>query len=423
MKKILIASIFLSLGVSGGATAQNNTQNTQNAQSNLTFAQQLQAQNQAKNEQGKSTSNSMLAPNSGPGIYQNAQVNQSSNPLLASPSQNVATSQVPQQPNLQPGSNASSAQPQYQVQNGQVVANEQGQIQGQGQPVQGSALPPGAAMAIPPDSIPAPLPLMPNQSSQKQLFENSIFKDTAITPAQIEDLIRNLDARRRALAQLPNTAPRPVTGTILVSLNPGATPPLIRPYYGEVTSFVVVDSTGAPWPVENFRVGNAQLFSVNRLDGPQGSAFTIDALNNYGQSNLVLKLAGQSSPVVIDLVAGQKEQDARVEVRVDRRGPNAAAQGGAQLPQGTSSALLPVLDGVPPDGGRPLTISGDDRTRGWLMPDGTMIIRTPLKIISPASNSFLSSADGTNVYVFRQTPVLSGMYNNQFVSLQVTSGL
>lgn len=394
MKKTVLATLLLSLA--GSALAQNNP----------TFAQQLQqpapsavATSGAPVQNGVAPgANPMQPPMSGPVIYQ------------AGP-QSAPQQQAPQQQAI--------------VQNGQVVqvpVNQNPAYQNPAYP-SNQALPAGAAMALPPDSAPIPLPQLPSSSDQGKYFDQSLFNNTAMTPAQITELNRALDARRRALSELPNTAPRPVTGSIRVSLTPGSTPPLIRPFYGQVTSFVVVDNTGAPWPVENFRVGNSALFAVNRLDGAEGSTFTIDALDVYGQSNLVLKLAGLSAPVIIDLLAGQKEQDARVEVRVDRRGPGAAAMGGAQLPPGTSAALLPVLDGVTPQGGRPVSITGDDQTRAWLMPDGKMVVRTPMKIVSPASDSFVSSADGTNVYVFTQTPTLLGLYNGQFVSLNVTKGL
>lgn len=429
MKRTILATLLAGLAASVSA------------QDSQTFAQQLQAAAPAGTQPAPAVSGQvqqaapvtpqqvpqagLMAPGAGPSIYQNAAP--AVNPLSGQPVQPLGQQPVAQQSQPQQGQ---PQQGQQQVQYQQGVQPQYPQAQyPQGQyptgaaQAQGNALPPGAALALPPDSAPVPLPSLPSPSDQNRYFEQSMFTNTAMTPQQINELNRNIDARRKAIAQLPSTAPRPVTGSIRVSLNPGAAPALIRPFYGQVTSFVVVDSTGQAWPVENFRVGNSTLFAVNRLDGPQGSTFTIDALDAYGQSNLVLKLAGVPAPVIIDLVAGQKEVDARVEVRVDRRGPNAAIMNGAQLPQGTSSALLPVLDGVTPEGGRPLSVSGDEHTRGWLMPDGTMVIRTPLKIISPASRSFVSSADGTNVYVFGETPTLRGLYNGQFVPLTITKGI
>lgn len=271
---------------------------------------------------------------------------------------------------------------------------------------------PGQAPSTPPSSLP-PLP-GPN-TAEVAHAEDALM---GVTPEQIRQLRRMLDARQRASAELPNQ-PKPVTGSISVSLSPGATPPVIRPFMGSTSSFVVVDSTGAPWPVENFRIANADLFPVNRLDGPQGSAFTIDTMVPYGQSNLVLKLAGVSTPVVISLVAGQPEQDARVEIRVQGRGPNSHVASGS-LMAGTDARMLPVLDGISPPGGKLVTVSGLDGVRAWIMPNGRMLVRSPVQIVSPASTSFITSADGTHVYEFSQTTQLLGLVDGQFVQMTVS---
>lgn len=281
-------------------------------------------------------------------------------------------------------------------------------------PLEQAPLPttPQAAPVAPPSALP-PLP-GPN-TAEVELLKDMML---GLSPEQIREIRRMVDDRQRASAELPNP-PKSVTGSISVSLSPGATPPVIRPYMGSTSSFVVVDSTGAPWPVENFRIANANLFPVNRLDGPQGSAFTVDASLPYGQSNLVLKLAGIPAPVVISLVAGQAEHDARVEVRVQGRGPNSVVSSGNLMP-GTDARLLPVLDGIAPPGGKTLDIRGLDGMRGWKMPNGRFLVRSPVRIISPASTQFVVSADGTHVYEFAPTTQLMGLIDGQFIQMTVT---
>jgi len=276
---------------------------------------------------------------------------------------------------------------------------------------QPSPLPPSAAPTTPPTALP-PLP-GPN-TAEVAAAQDALF---GVTPEQIRELRRMLDARQRASSELVNP-PKPVTGSVSVSLSPGSTPPVIRPFMGSTSSFVVVDSTGAPWPVENFRIANGDLFPVNRLDGPQGSAFTVDTMVPYGQSNLVLKLAGVPAPVVISLVAGQREHDARVEVRIQGRGPNSTVSSGS-LMAGTDARLLPVLDGVSPEGGKSVTVSGLDGIRAWMLPSGKLLVRSPVKIVSPASREFVVSADGTHVYSFDPTTQLLGLVDGQFVQMTV----
>lgn len=302
----------------------------------------------------------------------------------------------------------------------QQAANPQAQQQAS-VPGQSNGMPIGAPgenmapMAAPQNLPPLPNEAMPSSSS----FAEASGTYTSVTPNQIRSFKSDIIARQKAAAENPDE-PKPVTGSISVSLSPGSIPPVIRPYINHTTSFVVVDSSGAPWPVENFKVGNKEAFSVERLDAasPDGSTFTIDAKAMFAKSNLVLKLKDIPTPVMIDLIAGQKVMDERVEVRVRGRGPNATLAAAGTLPEATDSRLLPILDGIAPEGGKPIRVIGSESTRAWLA-GGKMVVRTPLKIISPASRSFVSSSDGTNVYVFTPSTQLVGLQDGNVVNLSI----
>lgn len=297
---------------------------------------------------------------------------------------------------------------------------QQGQQQVQ-QPQQAQQYPQSNGNQIMPNSAPQSLPPLPSGSSTGPSAEdyNAVMQDlTSITPNQIRNTNKALDERKRAAAEFPGPAPKPVTGSVSISLSPGSVPPVIRPYVNTTTSFVVVDSTGQPWPVENFRVGAKDMFSVERLDlSSEGSTFAITTLSTYARSNLILKLKGLATPVAMDLIAGQSERDERVEVRIQSRGPNASISSSYMTP-GTDSKLLPILDGVPPAGGKSLKVQGAESTSAWMV-GKKMIVRTPLKIISPASSSFVSSSDGTNVYVFMPSAQLVGMYHGNLVNVNI----
>lgn len=279
--------------------------------------------------------------------------------------------------------------------------------------------PGGAGTAVssaPPAGAPTALPPLPPPTVTGQV--STVVEDyLGMTPEQIRALRRTIDERQKAAAEQPNP-PKAVTGSISVSLSPGSTPPVIRTSQGSVSSFVVVDATGASWPVENFQVGSP-LFKLSRLDQGQGSTFAIETMGMYGQSNIILKLAGIPTPVSVTLLAGQREMDSRVELRVQGRGPNASIVAGS-LPQGADARLLSVLDGVPPDGGRRLKVTGLEQVSAWLLPDQTLVVRTPVRIIKPATTQFVSSSDGTYVYTFRATPLLLGIANGQFVNIGIS---
>lgn len=272
----------------------------------------------------------------------------------------------------------------------------------------------GAATAAPPGQSAQQLPPLPTPAN---VFPSVVEDQIGVTPKEIRELHKDVDARQRAASEWVNP-PKSVNTSITASLSPGSTPPIIRPFYGASTSFMVVDATGAPWPVENARNGNGALFQIDRLDGPQGSVFTVDALQPYGQSNVILKLKGEETPLVINLVAGQKIQDATVQVRVQGLGPNAQAPTGESMTAGTNADLLPVLDGAPPQGGQRLDIQGAAGVSGWLMPDRTMILRSPYRLMSPFIDA-IHSPDGTQVYRLPATTKVQAEVAGQDVYLTI----
>lgn len=301
---------------------------------------------------------------------------------------------------------------------GQLPASGQAAVPGTYAQQGGVAVQPNLMGAgTPPGQVPSQeLPPLPTPASE---FPKVLDDHLGVTPSQIRNLHQTIDDRQRAAGEWLNP-PRAVRSSISVSLSPGSQPPVIRPYMGAASSFVVVDSSGQPWPVENVHPGNPALFTLERLDGPQGSSFTLDALQPYGQSNLILKLVGVATPVVINLIAGQRVQDASVEVRVQGRGPNAMAPTvSGSLPPGTDARLLPVLDGIAPSGGSPLTVMGADNVKAWLLPSGHMMVRASFKLLSPVLAA-TSSSDGTTVYELAATPKLLGLINGNYVYLTVT---
>lgn len=330
---------------------------------------------------------------------------------------NSGTAQLPPIQNTNPSN--------FYNQGGQVPNNGgavqgQPQQQNQGQPQQQASNGQIMPNQMMPGSAPQSLPPLPNGSNGPSSEDyNAVMQQFfSVTPDQIRNLRKTMDERTKAASELPGPAPKPVTGSISVSLSPGSVPPVIRPFMNTTTSFVVVDNTGQPWPVENFRVGDKNAFDVERLDvSAEGSTFTITSLGMYSKTNLILKLKGLSTPVAIDLIAGQKERDERVEVRIQSRGPNATVTSSYMTP-GTDSKLLPILDGVPPAGGKQVKVQGAENTTAWIV-GKKMIVRTPMKIISPASSSFVSSSDGTNVYVFTPSAQLVGMYHGGLVNVSI----
>lgn len=253
----------------------------------------------------------------------------------------------------------------------------------------------GGAQANRPTGVPGTLPPLPVPGEEIN-FSDLLRSSLGLTPEQIKEVRRELDKRQKAVSELPKTPPKPVTRSLSASVAPGAVPGVMRVFSGYASSLVVADSTGQPWPIENFAVGNKDLFEVERMDSGNGSTLSIVPLNPYASSNLVLYLKGLPTPVALSLVAGQKEVDFRLDLRVQGRGPNAQTSM-AGLPVSTNNQLTSVLEGVAPSEARPLRVSSPE-AQAWLTREGTMYLRTSLQVISPAWIGSMRSTDGMNAY-------------------------
>lgn len=324
---------------------------------------------------------------------------------------------VPSVPPAAVNNNQGGTLPQVQTNGTPTLAQQASGANSQQQVASDQIMPQSVAQA--PQSLP-PLPMQNPQKPNSADLDSVVADYMSMTPDEIKSVRQKVNARAKAAAELPVPEPKPVTGSISVSLAPGSQPPVIRPFINNTTIFVVIDSTGQPWPVENFIVGDDSAFSVKRFDlNPKGSSFSIVPKGMYSRTNLALKLEGQDTPIIINLIAGQSELDSRVEVRVQGRGPNASIVS-QEMVQGTDARLLPILDGIPPENAKKLKANGESNTSVWLK-NGRFIVRTPLKIISPASNSFVSSAEGNmNVYVINKVPQLRGIVDGKIVSVNIS---
>lgn len=249
-----------------------------------------------------------------------------------------------------------------------------------------------------------------------QAFKELLDKISPLTPEQIIDLRKAQDKTQRAVATTPDAPPRPVSSTLTIDLSPGTTPPVIRLGAGFVTSLVFVDSTGQPWPIADYSLGNPKNFNI-QWDRKTNAMF-IQSSTTYNSGNLAIRLASLDTPVMLSLVSGQRDIDYRVDLQVRGRGPNAlAAIVGDGLPAPPNPLLISVLDGVPPLGSIELMVSAGCG-RAWLY-KGKMIFRTHLTVLSPAWTATVSSLDGTRVYEMNPTPLILASQNGRTLKIAI----
>lgn len=277
---------------------------------------------------------------------------------------------------------------------------------------------PPAAAAPPAPGVIQGQGLQPvSEASISDAAFNSLTRNTLpMTPEQIIRLRQLFAQSQLAAATLPWTPPRPVATSQLVNLAPGATPPVVRLQQGFVSSLVFIDSTGAPWPIDNYDVGNPSTFNIqwNKSD----NTLMIQPNSMYTFGNLAVRLRGLVTPVMLTLIPGQQAVDYRVDMRIQGIGPNAThVPTGEGLPPGASQELLGVLEGVPPAGSKMLNVVGGE-AQVWTL-NNFMYVRTRMTIISPAWIATMSSADGMKAYQMQVVPMLLVSAHGKTIHLKI----
>lgn len=234
-------------------------------------------------------------------------------------------------------------------------------------------------------------------------FSDLLGKTMPLTPAQIHDFKKAVDTTQRAVATPANAPPKPMSSTLLVSLAPGEQPPAIKMSQGFITSLVFVDASGAAWPIQAYDLGNSQAFNV-QWDNTT-NVMMIQPLQAYTYANLAVRLKGLGPPVMLTLIPGQSVVDYRVDVTVMGQGPNSSGMDSrVGLPKDASAALLGVLDGIPPEGSKALTVL-DGSGEAWVS-GGVMYYRSRYTVLSPAWLDSMQSPDGMHAYQLPVTPLL-----------------
>lgn len=237
-------------------------------------------------------------------------------------------------------------------------------------------------------------------SIRQQAFRQLLNKTFPLRPTEIIKLHKELEKSKEAVARPVLAPPHPVSSTMPIDLSPGASAPVVRLAKGFVTSLVFVDSTGQPWPIADYTIGNSTDFTI-QWDNKTNTLF-VQSNKNYVHTNLALRMAELDAPIVISFVTNQKEIDYRLDMQLQARGPNAVIPVTRELPRVTPQYLVSALDGLPPNGSKQLKVSGI-RADAWMY-EGKMLLRTKHQLLSPAWSSTVSSVDGMKVYQISPTP-------------------
>lgn len=262
------------------------------------------------------------------------------------------------------------------------------------------------------DALQPPPPPIVSADDQKAKIKNMAFQSALesampMTPDMVRQLIQRMTDLQRASSPPLGTPNRPkaVMKAETVSLSPGANPPVVKVSSGYVATIMILDATGAPWPVAD--LAYAGKFDV-KVSQEGSHIIRIMPMLRFIEGNLSLQLRGLAAPVTLKLVSGTDEIYYRYDLRVPAIGPGAtppAIDGATRIAAGDAT-IMSVLDGYPPQGAKRLKVTGvDDRTAAWDV-DGQIYLRTPHNLLSPAWTASVKSGDGTTVYSIPDTPVL-----------------
>ena len=244
-------------------------------------------------------------------------------------------------------------------------------------------------------------------SFRKEAFDQALKTLLPLKPDEIRTLLEHFD-RTVESTELPvHPYPRPESVVQNISLDPGVAPLTIRLAFGYVTTLSILDSSGAPWPIEDMSwVGdfNVQESTVKELT----HIVRISPESQFAHGNISMRLMGLNAPVIMTFETGRDAVHYRVDAIVPKKGPGASTpliDPGVTLTSGDPDMSI-ALSGVVPSDAEILEVSGvDGRTTAYIY-NGLTYVRTPLTLLSPGWDSSVTSADGTKIYALEETPVI-----------------
>ena len=259
-------------------------------------------------------------------------------------------------------------------------------------------------------------------ANRKEAFASIESSLSPMNEEQIGEIKKLFRKVNRASNYQEETPPTPTFSSLGGDLQPGGSPSAIRLATGYVSSLVFVDSTGAPWPIRAYDVGDPSSFNIvwNRDGSDETSmknTLLIQAMSLYKDGNLAVMLQGLNTPVMLSLIPGQKEVDYRVDIQVPGQGPFAKPQAN-NFTQAANPVLNSIINNISPPNSMLLKVKGG-HAKAWLFGD-TMYVRTTLPVVSPAWISTMHGASGAvSAYELPKSPVILVMDNGRLRKLTV----
>ena len=252
------------------------------------------------------------------------------------------------------------------------------------------------------------LPPAPDSKEMQQLaqrqFELSTEQVLPLTPEQIKQFKGSVGKTTEALRL--SEPPTMNTRSAKLKLEPGVMPPVIQLAPGYVSTILIYDVSGAPWPITSITTGNTNYFSVHHNESLKpGNMLTISPIARYAHTNIAVTLEGQSLPVILQVRTDDRDKgaihDSLVSFQTDMRGPLAekpSIGGGQNAKSVVNETMLAFLDGAPPSEAK--YVSSKPSFEGVSVWEymGQTYLRTRYPAMWPAWTTVVNGAGKIRVY-------------------------
>ena len=274
-----------------------------------------------------------------------------------------------------------------------------------------------------PAQAPSPVPLPERDVWPDQALGNDEAAAAGraampFTQEQIEALGRLLRQTQRAAARAGEPAPAPRLRRLSVSPSDSVVH-TVRLARGYVTTIAFLDATGAPWPIRAVRTEASFLPPADARGGDGSGADDGSGAGDSGRhllyltperpwqdGNAAVELDGLATPLPLALAAAPGAADFRLEIRLDRPGPNADRAALAAPPgfHAGDPALLALLAGTPPAAARALRVAGaGPDARAWRL-GPHLLVSARAELLSPGPLAAERTPGGRWAYRLPATP-------------------
>lgn len=241
---------------------------------------------------------------------------------------------------------------------------------------------------------------------RRQAFKAATDQAMPLKPSEIRRIMEMYDETAQAVETPIYPTPEPESAFQTISLDPGTKPLVVKTAIGNVTTLSIVDVTGQPWPIQDLTwAGDFQIEQPEK-----GShMLRITPTSEFASGNISMRLLGLNPPVIFSLKAERKSVHVRLDVQIPEIGPKGVVPP-VETPITTKAGddfMTSVLMGVPAGTNVvKLQVDGIDGRTSAYKNGGTMYVRTPYTMLSPAWLKSVQSADGMKVYSLNYTPVV-----------------